>query len=1855
MDAKAFTATRTTALSALFFVILLLGVPSFFTPGQQVELTTTASAGEVKTRVFVVGVTDLGISTLNPNTYTMSNEGQVIFPCYSTLLQYDLDMNIIGDLAMDWSCSPDGLTWWFEIVHDAYFCDPAADEDKSHPVTASDVAFSFWSIQNNDDGRLYTSFPGVIESIDVLNDYELTITLNGPFSTIEESWRGAPIFPEYYWAGEDFIKFANTPPIGSGAFYYATDGIPTSGQVELARNPIWYGETNHGWQIHVDKWILKQELNEDTMWLDVQSGMIDVMMGVNPNVFIEKLLPPASTPYVQGFSQCNGFVYEFNLNQMSDELRAELGGSVSGGDNNQLLLDDTVKMAMSYCVDKDGFVNDILLGLGEYADSLVPPQNPGHYWYPDPDPYDPVAAREMLYAAGWNYRLNGDDIVAGDSDYSTYYPLCKVGGTDPLQFEFITLDTDVMWYQAAKYLVDTTRQGGFDLQLQPPQSVSDMNSAWYAADYDIWLWDWIMGVTADAVTIMEVFTEEALGTDQDVYWVNETFDAIYYEALETMDPVARRELSDQLQALAYEMRGCQCVAYRDELYAVNTIEWDVNSLGDWNTEYFLLPDVWNWWVSMQMYPVENHAPNIYYYPENPDVDVGSAVEYTANAVDDDTTTALEYKWFWGDGTNSGWSSSNTAWHTYSEDGYYRADVAVKENSTSKGFDDFFMVSKGFSVTVRDRDNDPPALTAWSCEPAAPDTGTEMWFNATATDPEGDDVYYSWTFGDGHSLSGQNVRYQYVEDGSYTVTLSVDDRRIGEPDTRPVTASGLISVAPNHIPSLTVGDFPDIQAKQSSPFDVTASDADPRDVLQFTWDWGDGSTSVTDVPTADHTYNSRGTYTLTVYADDQTGLNGHNYSQDGTVYVISNVKNKIPVISSFTATDTTPYTDQEVTFTGIALDPDGDALTFTMDFGDSTTMAVARFDPSADNTLRTMIEDHAYDVARTYSAYLYVSDGIDNVSALLSIIVEANDGPVITPLTAEWGDTGEPMSFSTSVFDPDDDPMTYWWVWGDGTESGSADASTTHTYDESGTYGYKLYVNDGCGHNSTSLNVSSVNAVPTLEALADLSIEAGIEWLFEADAADPDPMDEISYTWDFGDGSDPAYGAEVYYTYGSAGTFVFSVTVADGFPLGTHVLISSATATVLEPGVNYPPEVTALADVTETVDELIAFSVHATDPNMDELAVTWNFGDGTGYMAGAVDETIYHAYASEGTYFFTVWVDDGEFNVSDVGEATIVADAAPVADAGEDMTVDEDEMVYFSGALSSDDVGIAEYLWTIEELSETMDGMEPTYTFIVPGAYTVTLIVTDTIGQTSAPDSIVVTVEDITAPTAVADADLTTVDMGSTVTFDGSGSTDNVDDASEMAYEWVFFDGSSTVTLPGIAPTHAFDYAGTFPVTLTVTDTAGNEGVDDTLTITVNDIEAPVAVADVTDPVELGDEMTMDAQGSTDNDEVVQWYWKIDFGATNETFTTEVATYTFDAIGDYDVTLTVWDAAGLSDSLTVTVTVEDTTAPVAVADADQTTITVGGTVSFDASDSSDLGGIASYAWDFGDDTTETGVSTTHVYSEVGEYTVTLTVTDMSGNTATATVAITVEEEVVNVAPTAVAAATPASVVVGGTVTFSSTGSSDSDGTIASYEWTIMSGTTLVTTLTTATATYTFTAKGTYTVTLNVTDDGGLWDTASVTVTVTEAVVVNEPPSADASASDTSVTVDTEVEFSAVDSSDDVAIETWTWTITDADGNLVETLNGEEVAYTFDEAGTYTVILNVTDAEGLYDTDSVTITVTEEDVTPDERSFIEKYGVYLGVLAAIIVVAIVAMMLLKKRNGGATGMEGATAEQPADEKL
>lgn len=159
--------------------------------------------------------------------------------------------------------------------------------------------------------------------------------------------------------------------------------------------------------------------------------------------------------------------------------------------------------------------------------------------------------------------------------------------------------------------------------------------------------------------------------------------------------------------------------------------------------------------------------------------------------------------------------------------------------------------------------------------------------------------------------------------------------------------------------------------------------------------------------------------------------------------------------------------------------------------------------------------------------------------------------------------------------------------------------------------------------------------------------------------------------------------------------------------------------------------------------------------------------------------------------------------------------------------------------------------------------------------------------------------------------------------------------------------------------------------------------------------------------------------------------------------------------------------------------------------------VGGNIAFSSAGSSDPdGSIASYSWAFGDGTTATGPNPTKAYLAAGTYTVTLTVTDNLGLTATDQAQVTVTTSGGNQAPLANANG-PYTGTAGAPVTFSSAGSTDPDGSIASYAWTFGDGGTG----TGPSPSHTYQAAGSYQVTLTVTDNGGATASAQATATVT----------------------------------------------------------------------------------------------------------------------------------------------------------
>jgi len=149
-----------------------------------------------------------------------------------------------------------------------------------------------------------------------------------------------------------------------------------------------------------------------------------------------------------------------------------------------------------------------------------------------------------------------------------------------------------------------------------------------------------------------------------------------------------------------------------------------------------------------------------------------------------------------------------------------------------------------------------------------------------------------------------------------------------------------------------------------------------------------------------------------------------------------------------------------------------------------------------------------------------------------------------------------------------------------------------------------------------------------------------------------------------------------------------------------------------------------------------------------------------------------------------------------------------------------------------------------------------------------------------------------------------------------------------------------------------------------------------------------------------------ADASTDADgSISSRTW--DFGdptSSTNTSTDASPSHTFATAGTYSVKLTVTDNGGATGTVTNQVTASSNALP--TASFDLPTCTAGTPCGFHSTSSDPDGQIASWAWDFGDQSTGDGADATHTFTAAGTYNVTLTVTDDKGGTGAATQQLTV---------------------------------------------------------------------------------------------------------------------------------------------------------------------------------------------------------------------------------------------------------
>ena len=285
----------------------------------------------------------------------------------STLVRTTKDLGIENDLATEYSCSDDGLTWTVKIRDDVKFTD-------GEPLTASDVAFTFNTCRDESSVNDFTMLKEAV----AVDDTTVEFHMNEPYSIWPYTMAIVGIVPEHAY-DENYGQ----NPIGSGR--YIMKQWDKGQQVIFEANPDYYGEEPKIKKLTV------LFMEEDAAMAAAMSGQVDVA----------HTAASYSDQEIDGYELLSVATVDnrgFNLPCTEPE---EKDGITYG---NSLTSDVKVRRAINLAIDREEMIKNVLNGYGTVAYSVCDKMP----WYNEEavTEYDLDAAKALMEEAGW---IEGDD------------------------------------------------------------------------------------------------------------------------------------------------------------------------------------------------------------------------------------------------------------------------------------------------------------------------------------------------------------------------------------------------------------------------------------------------------------------------------------------------------------------------------------------------------------------------------------------------------------------------------------------------------------------------------------------------------------------------------------------------------------------------------------------------------------------------------------------------------------------------------------------------------------------------------------------------------------------------------------------------------------------------------------------------------------------------------------------------------------------------------------------------------------------------------------------------------------------------------------------------------------------------------------------------------------------------------------------------------------------------------------------------------------------------------------------------------------------------------------------------------
>ena len=1084
---------------------------------------------------------------------------------------------------------------------------------------------------------------------------------------------------------------------------------------------------------------------------------------------------------------------------------------------------------------------------------------------------------------------------------------------------------------------------------------------------------------------------------------------------------------------------------------------------------------------------------------------------------------------------------------------------------------------------------------------------------TGSDVDGDALSFIVVVGPAHgTLGGTAPDLTYTPAANYhgpdAFTFRVND---GTANSANATVS--ITVTPVNDAPTAVAQSKTVAEDGSASITLAGTDPD-GDPLTYAVAGGPthgtlGGTAPNLTYTPAANYNGPDAFTFTVN-------DGTTTSTAATVSITVIPVNDAPVAI---AQSKTVAEDGSVAITLTGSDVDGDTLSFSVASGP----AHGALTGTAPNLTYTPAANYNGPDAFTFT----VNDGTaTSTAATVSITVTpVNDAPVAIAQSKTVAEDGS-VAVTLSGTDPDGDSPSY-AVTGNpahGTLSGTAPNLTyTPAANYNGPDAFTFTVNDGTTTSpagTVSITVTPVNDAPVAVAQSVSTTEdSALAIVVAGTDIDGDPL-SISVT------GGPTHGAltgtppNLTYTPAANyhGTDAFTFTVSDGVASS-----SPATVSITISSSNDTP-VAVAQDVTTAEDSALAITLSATDADDDPLTYTVGLSPAHGTLTGTPPNLTYTPAANyHGADTFTFRAGDG------IGLSQVVAiditvtpvNDAPVAVAQAAMTAEDVPVVL---ALSGTDVDgdALTYAIATPPAHGTLSGTPPSVTYTPAANYhgpdSFTFTANDG-ALSSAPAAVSLTVAPINdAPVANAQALTTDEDTALAITLTGS-------DVEGDALTFVVVNAPAHGTLTGsgadLTYTPAADYHGADELTFEVrAGTVSSAAATVAITVTpAND--APVATAQVVH-VDQGEQVAITLAGTDVDGDTLSYAIASEPSDGTLTGTPPELSYLAPASfrGPVTFTFTASDGTLTSAAGTVTVNVNNG-APTVTAAADSANPTEGQEVAFTATAADPGGDALTFAWEFGDGATSADQHPTHVYTDDGTYTATVTVSDGLA-TASASVELTVQNGAPSIVPATGEVMGDEASELAFTVAVTDPGTLDTH--TITWNWDDNTPPT-----TGSSVTHTYADDGSYTVIVTVTDDSGAEVVGSRVVTIANVAPVPVPQDP--------LTTDAGVEVAAQLSATDRAgsADPLTWTLVEGPGTL--TADG---AYSWTpesaDAGGHVITARVSDDEG--GANDLTFSV-EVIAPPSDGCGCRTTGSRGAPASGLVILGAIALSLRRRQRRGA----------------